>query len=267
MGSILAMLLLKEPRTVIVSHPCVPLPDCMHDIITEEEIRQRRVLIIGDVHGCLDELQELLHEYDVTPDNTLIIFCGDIVNKGPKNLETLHFVRSLKAYVTRGNHEEHVLKEWRQWKDLQQSGNMDDLRDKYYWIQSLTEDDLEYLHNLPYTISLPSLNSIVVHAGLVPWQPLSQQQPRHMTLMRNVADGDCNAYVTKDIEDGLPWAAFWNGPEHIYYGHDARRGLQLRRFATGLDTGCLYGRSLTAVFIHPYRQIVSVPSKKQYRKP
>ena len=266
MGSVLAMLLLKQPTMPDFKHHLnIPLPTVMHEVISEDEIGDRRVLIIGDVHGCLDELQELLYEHTVTRENTVIIFCGDIINKGPKNIETLRYVRRLRAYVTRGNHEEHVLHEF---AELQASDSEVPLREKYSWILNLKEDDIEYLRNLPYTISLPSLNSIVVHAGLVPWVRLEHQLPHHMTLMRNIVNGDgIGAYATKHLELGYPWGAFWNGPEHIYYGHDATRKLQIRKFATGLDTGCLYGGSLTAVFIHPDKKIVSVKAKKQYRKP
>ena len=94
---------------------------------------------------------------------------------------------------------------------------------------------------LPYSISLPALNSVVVHAGLVPHVPLHLQQPITLTKTRNIKRRLGVALAYEKPVDGGPWAASWTGPQHVYFGHDAKRGLQLHPFATGLDTGCCYG--------------------------
>ena len=66
---------------------------------------------IGDVQGCFDELQELLTHIKFNSDCDQLWFCGDIVNRGPKSLKTLRFIRSLEdnAITVLGNHDLHLL--------------------------------------------------------------------------------------------------------------------------------------------------------------
>lgn len=134
-------------------------------------------------------------------------------------------------------------------------------------------EEIEWLRSLPYTIHLPSHNSVIVHAGLVPHVPLEDQLCEHMTKMRNIILPDGATSIeslegltldaAEGIDRGLPWAEHWPGPQHVYFGHDARRGLQLCKYATGLDTGCCYGRQLSAVIL-PGNHLVQVSALRQH---
>ena len=251
-----------------MKHESVPLPTHLHVVLTEQDIGRKDVFLIGDVHGCLDELRQLLQKAGVSSENHVIIFCGDLVNKGPKSQETVNFVRQLGAgvYSVRGNHEENIINVWLKAREAQAKGEEFQMKKKYRWCVSLTETDADYLMNLPYTISIPSLGAIVVHAGLVPGQPLERQLPCNMVRMRNILkerDTDGKTMVaTEEYDQGTSWAQLWPGPTHVYFGHDARRGLQRHQFATGLDTACVMGHQLTGIFLKGARsgEIVSVQS-------
>ena len=185
-----------------------------------------------------------------------------------------------ECLAIRGNHDEVVIREY---LDYLKHGN---IAEKNSWMKRLNKLQFEYLNQLPYTISIPSLNIIVVHAGLVPNVDLEQQKHSDMVTMRNlVADADSNTpengtvefesarnqnqllRATKSSKEGLPWASAWHGPMHVYFGHDAQRKLQEYPFATGLDTGVVYGGSLTSKFVKGPRsgQYLSVKALKAWK--
>jgi len=140
----------------------------------------------------------------------------------------------------------------------------------WLWVKNFQSEDIDFLFNQPYTVTVPSYNATVVHAGLVPGASLDCQRPIDMTTMRGIVKDSDGGYVGTQSKTVGPWAACWPGPQHIYFGHNASRGLQRHPFATGLDTGCVYGRELTGVMISaPSEQPVlySVPAKQVYSVP
>ena len=78
-----------------------------------------------------------------------------------------------------------------------------------------------------------------------------EEDRQEMPSLLDIGDQD-DTSVSKEESEGtgsIPWASQWAGPRHVFFGHDARRGLQTYDYATGLDTGCVYGRQLTACVI------------------
>mmetsp|Transcript_21469 Transcript_21469/g.63366 ORF Transcript_21469/g.63366 Transcript_21469/m.63366 type:complete len:163 (+) Transcript_21469:447-935(+) len=113
------------------------------------------------------------------------------------------------------------------------------------------------------------MNTLVVHAGVVPGVPLVRQRPENLLKMRNILrrPGMALAAIERDVDGSSAWASAYDGSMgHIVFGHDAKRGLQREAHATGLDTGCCYGKELSALVL-PQREVVSVPARRVYEKP
>lgn len=219
-----------------------------------------RTIIVGDVHGCLAELERLFGLVGVTRDDR-VVMVGDLVAKGPESLGVLRLLRELGAESVMGNHDANLLRHRRARQNGESRPDTSDAIKKI--ARKLDDDDWAWLEALPYTIDLPAHGALVVHAGLVPGVSIDRQRPDDMLTMRSIrADGT----ASKRLDEGTPWARLWVGPPHVYFGHDAVTGLQCHDHATGLDTGCVYGGRLTACVL-PDRELVSVKAKRVYAEP
>jgi len=224
-----------------------------------ERARQNspRVIAIGDVHGCIDELKALLKKCDYHPGD-LVVFLGDLVCKGPDSLAVVQMAREIGAIGIRGNHDFEVIR----WHQAIKSGADPPVigSEHYYVASALSTADLKWMYSLPWFITSSHLNALFVHAGFVSGIRLAKQNPRLMMNMRSILpDGT----VTSKFFNNWPWARLWDGPQTVFFGHDADRGLQQYEHAIGLDTGCVYGGKLTACIL-PERRIVSVNAKREY---
>lgn len=210
----------------------------------------KRTIIVGDVHGCADELDALLDELAFDEGDRLVLV-GDLVIRGPAPRRVLAIVRSAGGVSVRGNHEERLLR----YRDIQAGrgvalSEVDRRIVEGPMLRSvaaeLDDDDWRLLASLPLWIDLPDHEVRVVHAGVLPGRPVETTDPRILLHLRTLRD---DGSPSERRDEGRPWGLFYQGPPHVCFGHNALREPQLHPWATGLDTGCVYGGSLTALVL------------------
>lgn len=207
-----------------------------------------RTLLIGDIHGCADELKQLLAKFDPKKKDRIIAL-GDLVNRGPKSRKVMKIARKYGILPILGNHEIRLLEAWK----TKRIGPLK-LKDRLTYA-ALRKSDWEWMETWPHVYRIKSLNLIAVHGGFLPGKNWKKQSPRLVTSIQ-VIDKKGNPTKRSQNANGKPWANFWIGPEHVVYGHTPRKQPLKHQKATGLDTGCVYGNSLTAL---------SLPQFKFYR--
>ena len=234
-----------------------------------------RTVIVGDVHGCRRELEQVLDRIAFAAGDRLV-FVGDLVARGPDSLGVLDVVRRTGAIVVRGNHEQKLVS-WKEAKTARLRG--EDAREvKLGAIHAKLAEALRPVNWSLFETSvlwldLPEHGIRVVHAGVQPGVPIDRVKPSTLMRIRTVgSDG-------RPSRDGaVLWGARYVGPPHIVFGHNAAPGLQLHRWATGLDTGCVYGGRLTALVLGENQRLpmafaarrlllVSQPAARVYFEP
>src|SRR5678816_4025053 len=139
-----------------------------------------RTIVVGDIHGCYDELEDLLAEVNFGPDDRLVSV-GDLITKGPKNREVLdRFMDDPQFSAVIGNHDLALRRRWNgekfKLKDSQKPTHKQLKKDKEHY--------LPYLNSLPFVIDLGS--HLVVHAGLRPGVALHSQTTEDLTELRSL---------------------------------------------------------------------------------
>jgi hypothetical protein len=213
-----------------------------------------RTIIIGDVHGCSVELEALLERVGVDYGD-MLVFVGDVVSKGPDSLGALDVVRRTGAILVRGNHEARLLA----WKKSPNEIVLGKAHREV--VEKLREEDWTILEASVLHFDLPTHEARVVHAGVVPGVPIEKQTAENLVTIRSVdSKGEASDKAT-----GNPlWGEIYKGPPHIVFGHNAVTGLQLHPWATGLDTGCVYGGRLAAIVL---KEGEKIPKRASEREP
>ena len=211
-----------------------------------------RTIVVGDIHGCYDELLALVQGVGLGESDRLVAV-GDLVTKGLKSREVLElFIRDARFSSVIGNHDRVLLEYWkgeRGEKDLKpaQRKCAEELKEGH-------ERFAEFLASLPGYIDLGS--HVVVHAGLRPGVDLDEQTLDDLTSLRTLGPD-------RESREGTPWYEVYDGYATALFGHwpaaVPRRGPR----AIGLDTGCVYGYKLTAYIVET-GEFHSVPAFRAY---
>lgn len=215
----------------------------------------QRTIFIGDVHGCVHELEDLLDSCAYA-DSDQVVLAGDLVAKGPDSLGVLRLARRLGAQGVRGNHDNAVLR----WRQATANAMPERVTHHYLVARQLDADAWAVLESLPLFLRVPQHDTLVVHAGLVPGVPVEQQDPDLLMNMRTLRPDGTGS---RRPDDGPLWGSRWQGPELVIFGHHAVAGLQRHPKAIGLDTGCVYGGRLTA-YVLPDDQFFAIAARYVY---
>jgi hypothetical protein len=293
--------------------------------------QDKRLIIVGDVHGNLKELKKLLKKAHFIKNRDHLVMCGDFITKGPDSIEVLEYAMDINAACVRGNHEDEVLHYYAQYHGLpdpkiapprqqpdakgtasyvdeQVRDNDHDLSDDdeqeeprkptgmhcggalrriasrlHAWsrhfrrvndpvaIQGPTDElvarileprHVEYLGSCPSILELGNVTrngvqAVAVHGGLM-WNidDLELQDPHVVMRIRTALPPDWTE--ASEDDDGRPWTKLWNDAQskkskserlQVFYGHDARSGLNIQRYTKGLDSGCVKGGKLSAIVV------------------
>jgi len=209
-----------------------------------------RTIVVGDIHGCYDELIALL-EKAAFSEGDRVVAVGDLITKGPKNREVLElFMTDARFTTVIGNHDLALRRRWNG-EDIDLSSAQ---KETHKWLKSEKDAYAAFFNRLPFMIDLGS--HLVVHAGLRPNVELHSQTTGDLTRIRTLGPD-------RESDEGTPWYHAYYGEKTVLFGHwpapEPRRGKK----AIGLDTGCVYGYNLTAYIIET-DEFVSVKAEKAY---
>jgi len=202
-----------------------------------------KTLVIGDIQGCYQELQDLLQQTELSKEDR-IVAVGDLVDRGPESPAVLNFFRSrINARSVMGNHEyKHIEAFVNRGKTTQHLiAAKEQFADSY-------PDAVAFMKTLPVYLELE--DAIVVHAFFEPEIPLKQQQ-NDILLGLPAAE----EYLKQKYH--WPWYETYTGEKPLIVGHRDYSGNGVptvyKERVYCIDTGCCYGRKLTGVLLPDFR--------------
>ena len=217
---------------------------------------EKRTLIIGDIHGCLDELKELVSIFSPRP-NDVIISVGDVIGKGYDFAGCIDYLDSINAITVLGNHEYWYLKYFPFDEEAIHRSTYDNTKKSEKHILNFKSYNLEKYYE--WMKSLPLFHEtddfIVMHGGFDPRIGIKNSSEFDITSTRKI-------YISEE-DKKIPWFELYNGKKHIYFGHWAKMGFYHDKNVTCLDTGCVYGKKLLGYIVEEDR-FIEIKAKNIY---
>jgi protein phosphatase len=232
--------------------------------------------IVGDVHGCCNELEQLLAELGYErnadgvyahPEGRTAIFVGDLVDRGPRIVDTVRLVNTMveagSALCVPGNHDMKLVRKLRG-RDVQITHGLDRTLAE---LDALSEEERteirDFLDGLVSHYVFDDGDLVVAHAGMK-----EEMQGRGSGKVRDFA---LYGETTGETDEfGLPvrwnWAVEYRGRAIVVYGHTPVPEPEWLNRTINIDTGCVFGGRLTALR-YPEKELVSVPAGATYSEP
>lgn len=238
-----------------------------------------KFIVIGDVHGCYDELVELLKEVAYVAGQDVVVFTGDLIDRGPKIREVLQFaINTPRVHCVLGNHENKLARHLTSTvaglqSKVSISGEFKKTLDQCS--DMLNEDLLGWLWSLPMIIKFEK--TYVFHAGINPRYPITKQNNECLIYCRRI-DLALNTFSNEA-------APYWyEHPQHesldghtLLFGHEVREQkvvyispkIDQRKGSTiiPMDGGCCFGEKLRALMDDQIIEVESKMPKTRYEAP
>lgn len=238
--------------------------------------------IIGDVHGCFDELTGLLGKLGYVwsagededapwqishPEGRRLVFLGDLVDRGPRTPEVLRLVMDAAASGTglciAGNHDKKLVKALRGRTVHLTHGLAESMSQLAATSDAFRKEVETFLDGLISHYVFDAGRLVVAHAGLKECMHGRGSNAVREFALYGETTGEIDAY---GLPVRLDWAAEYRGRATVVYGHTPVPHAEWLNNTLCLDTGCVFGGSLTALR-YPERELVSVPARQTYYEP
>lgn len=255
-----------------------------------------RVIVIGDIHGCIEEFKELLNRLSPIERDDLVISLGDLLHKGPESAEVVsQYLVCQRKEIVLGNHEEKHLR----WLGYEKAGitpnpinhseEFRPIQDKMEQARIDLQKDIGEKAWLYRTLKVENQKYILVHGGIpgcmrtLPSESMTYKEALMLSgkdrkyllqLLRmryQSPDGFMVNMGSEKAEDFF-WAEKYDGRfGTALFGHQPffANGPRYFKNAIGLDTGCVHGGALTALVLEEGKDpdFVSIRAKRQYLEP